>query len=282
MKFGTHVSIANGVFNAPDNAAAIGCEVFQMFTRSPRGGAAPELTPEIIKKFKDNCKKHGFKNYYTHAPYYINLASSNPKIYNSSIRIIREELERSSKLGVAGMMVHVGSAKDMDRKKALDKAVAGLKKILKGYRGSTQFLIEISAGSGNIIGDTFQEIAEMLKKLQTTSYKLQTNTGVCFDTAHAFASGYDIRTKAGVNKVFKEFDKKIGLKKLALLHGNDSKVDFNSHVDRHWHIGKGKIGMEGFRAIINHPKLKKIDMILETPDATKDKMNLKTVKTLRK
>lgn len=279
MKFGTHVSIAGGVFNAPDNAADLGCEVFQMFTRSPRGGAAPELTPEIIKQFNDNCKKHGFKNYYTHAPYYVNLASANPKIANSSIRIIREELERSSALGVKALMIHVGSAKDQDRKKALKKAIDGLTKILKGYDGSTQFLIEIAAGSGNVIGDTFEEIADMIKGVQP---KVKTRIGVCFDTAHAFASGYDLRTKAGVDKVFKQFDKTVGLKKLVLLHGNDSRVDFDSHVDRHWHIGKGKIGKEGFKTIINHPKLKKIDMILETPDATKDKMNLKTVKDFRK
>lgn len=282
MKFGTHVSIAGGVYNAPDNAATVGCEVFQMFTRSPRGGAAPELTPEIIKQFKDNCQKHGFTNYYVHAPYYVNLASANPKIANSSIQIIREELKRSSILGVKALMIHVGSAKDQDRKKALKKAIGGLTKILKGYSGSTQFLLEIAAGSGNVIGDTFEEIAEMINRLQATSYKLQAEIGVCFDTAHAFASGYDIRTQAGVNKVFNQFDRIIGLNKLILLHGNDSKVDFNSHVDRHWHIGKGKIGIEGFKAIVNHPKLKKIDMILETPDATKDKMNLKTVRGLKK
>ena len=282
MKFGTHVSIAGGAFNAPDNAAAVGCEVFQMFTRSPRGGSAPELTPEIIKQFKANCQKHGFKNYYVHAPYYVNLASGNPKIANSSVQIIREELKRSSTLGVKALMIHVGSARDQDRKKALKKAIDGLTKILKGYNGSTQFLLEIAAGSGNVIGDTFEEIAEMINRLQATSYKLKAEIGVCFDTAHAFASGYDIRTQAGVNKVFSQFDKIIGLKKLILLHGNDSKVDFDSHVDRHWHIGKGKIGIEGFKAIINHPKLKKIDMILETPDATKDKMNLKAVRGLQK
>ena|SRR3989344_3181340 len=279
MKFGTHVSIAGGIFNAPDNAAAIGCDTFQMFTRSPRGGAAPKLTPAIVKQFKNNCEKHGFKNYYVHAPYYVNLASINPRVAGDSIKIIREELERSSVLGVKALMIHIGSAKDQDRNKALDKAVAGLKKIVKSYKGSTQFLLEISAGSGNVIGNTFDEIAYLLKKVQpTTKHQI----GVCFDTAHAFASGYDIRTRNGVEKTFKEFDKKIGLKKLVLLHGNDSKVDFNSHVDRHWHIGLGKIGKAGFETIINHSKLKKIDMILETPDETMDKTNLKTVRGLQK
>ncbi len=281
MLFGHHVSIAGGVFNAPANAAEVGGEIFQMFTRSPRGGAAPKLTPEIVKLFKDNCQKFGFTDYYVHTPYYINLASSNPKIYFASIRIIREELERSSLLGVKAMMTHLGSSKDLGEKKSLAKVIAGLKKALTGYNGSTKFLIEISAGSGNIIGDTFEEVGEIIERLQAISYKLQAKIGVCFDTAHAFASGYDLRTAPAVNKIFREFDKKIGLDKLILFHGNDSKVDFNSRVDRHWHIGHGKIGLEGFRAIINHPKLKKVNMILETPDYAWDEKNLATVKSLR-
>ncbi|MAF13686.1 MAG: endonuclease [Parcubacteria group bacterium] len=279
MKFGTHVSIAGGVFNAPENAKQVGCETFQMFTRSPRGGAAPELTPEIVKQFKNNCQEHGFKNYYVHAPYYVNLASDNPKIAKSSIRIIREELERSSKLDVKALMIHVGSARDQDRDQALTKAITGITQILKGYTGSTQFLIEIAAGSGNVIGDTFEEVNQMISAVQP---KVKTPIGVCFDTAHAFASGYDLRTKKDVETTFEKFNKIVGLKKLVLIHGNDSKVDFDSHVDRHWHIGKGKIGTEGFKAIINHPKLRKIDMILETPDVDMDKKNLKTVRDMQK
>jgi len=279
MLFGTHVSIAGGVFNAPENAKQVSCEIFQMFTRSPRGGPAPTLTPEIVKQFKDTCQQYGLKNYYVHAPYYVNLASDNPKIAKSSVSIIREELERSSKLDVKALMIHVGSARDQERGQALAKAIAGLTQILKGYTGSTQFLIEIAAGSGNVIGDTFEEVNQMIKSVQP---KVKTPIGVCFDTAHAFASGYDLRTKKDVESTFKKFDRVVGLKKLVLIHGNDSKVDFDSHVDRHWHIGKGKIGAEGFKAIINHPKLKKIDMILETPDIEMDKKNLKTVRGMQK
>lgn len=279
MQFGTHVSIAGGVFNAPINAVTPGCETFQMFTRSPRGGAAQKLTPEIVKQFKKNCAQYKFKNYYVHAPYYVNLASKNPKIYTDSIKIIREELERSSVLDVKALMIHTGSAKDQDRNLALKKATAGIVKILTTYKGTTQFLIEIAAGSGNVIGDTFEEVAALIKKAQP---QVKSKIGVCFDTAHAFASGYDLRTKKNVNDVLKKFDTIIGLNKLVLIHGNDSKVDFNSHVDRHWHIGQGKIGLEGFRAIINHPKLKKLDMILETPEEEMDKKNLAVVRKLMK
>ena len=276
MLFGSHVSIAGGVFNAPDHAVAEGCEVFQIFTRSPRGGAAPKLTSDIVKQFKDNCQKHNFKNYYAHAPYYVNLASNQPATYHSSIKIIREELERSSLLGVEALMIHIGSAKDNPRKPALAKAIAGLKKILAGYTGSTQLLLEIAAGSGNVIGDSFDEIGEILKALKA-------KPGVCFDTCHAFASGYDLRTKAGVEKTLKEFDRKIGLDKLKLIHFNDSKKELGSHVDRHEHIGQGKIGLEGFKALINHPKLKKVNGILEThKDGNWPAKNLATLKGLRK
>ena len=278
MIFGHHVSIAGGVFNAPANAAAVGCEIFQIFTRSPRGGAAPKLTLEIVQLFKDNCAKFGFTDYYVHTPYYINLASGNPKIYEASSRIIREELERSSRLGVRAVMTHLGSAKDTTRPKAIAKTVTGLIKALTGYTGSAQFLIEIAAGAGNIMGDSFDEVGTIIKKVQP---KVKTTLGVCFDTAHAFASGYDLRTKAAVDQTLAAFDRQVGLNRLVLIHGNDSKVDFNSHVDRHWHIGHGQIGLEGFRAIINHPKLKKVNMILETPDYTWDKKNLATVKKLR-
>lgn len=278
MEFGHHVSIAGGVFNAPVNAAEVGGEIFQMFTRSPRGGVAPKLTSEIVKLFKDNCAKLGFTNYYVHTPYYINFASTNPKIYQSSIRIIREELERSSTLGVRAAMTHLGSSKDTTRAKAIEMVSAGLIKALAGYQGGTQFLIEIAAGSGNVMGDSFKEVASIIKKVQP---KVKTKIGVCFDTAHAFASGYDLRTEKVVKETFKQFDQTVGLDKLILIHGNDSKVNFNARVDRHWHIGKGEIGLAGFKAIINHPKLKRVNMILETPDADWDKTNLKTVKKIR-
>ena len=182
-------------------------------------------------------------------------------------------------------MTHIGSAKDLERAPAIKRVADALSKMLQGYKGSTQFLLELSAGTGNVVGDQFEEIAFLLKKLQATSYKLQAKTGVCLDTAHAFASGYDLRTAKAVTATFKKFDTVIGLDRLAVIHGNDSKVDINERRDRHWHIGRGKIGLEGFRAIINHPKLKKLDMILETPDdsdnGTWDKKNMATVKRLR-
>lgn len=274
MYLGAHVSIAGGIDNAPFNAAEAGCECFQMFTRSPRGGSAPKLTTILVKSFKDKCQEYNLKNYYIHAPYYINLASSDNKIRYGSIEIIRQELERGSKIGAKAIMTHIGSSKDLGKNQALKKVIVGVKKILTGYKGSTRFLLENSAGTGGtIIGGTFDEIGKIINSLK------KFDIGVCLDTCHAFVSGYDLRSKQEVKKILKEFDQQIGLSKLVLIHANDAKTDFNSHKDRHEHIGYGKIGKVGFSELLKHPKLKKVDFILETP---KDEIGIDDLKTLKK
>lgn len=277
MKIGAHVSIAGGVQNAPLNAAKAGCECFQMFTRSPHGGPAPKLDAKTVKEFKANCKKNKLSNYYVHTPYYINLASSNNRIKYGSISVIRDDLERGSLLGAKALMTHLGSSADLGPKEALKKVIEGVGKILKGYKGATQFLIEISAGSGNIIGDTFEEIGKIIYSLSPY------NIGVCFDTCHAFASGYDLRDKKSVYETLGKFDKLVGLKKMRLIHANDAINELGSHVDRHDHIGYGKIGKEGFYELMHFPALKEVDLILETPPGGgKDINDLKMLKELRK
>lgn len=292
MLIGAHVSIFNGVFNAPNNAAKIGGEVFQMFTRSPQGGPALELTDSIIKKFKAELKKYKLSEFYIHTPYYINLASSNNRIRYGSIGVIRDDLERGSKLGANYLMTHLGSSTDLGPKKAMEKVVEGIQEILDGYQGTTQFLIEMSAGAGNIIGDTFEEIQTILEAtsdMRPTSAKASAgmratsnapSIGVCFDTCHAFASGYDLRNTKAIKKTFDQFDKIIGLENLKLIHANDSKADLGSHIDRHEHIGQGKIGLEGFKAICSEPRLRDINLIIEIPRG-KDKENINILKRLR-
>lgn len=263
MLFGVHVSIAGGVQRAPANAKAIGCEVFQMFSRSPRGGPAPILTKEIIAAFQAEMKANNQAEAYIHTPYYINLASADPKIRNTSIRIIREELDRASILGVKYIMTHLGSAKGLERSAAIETVTAGVGKILDGYSGAALLLLENSAGSGDVVGNRFEELAAIIENIPVADRK---SLGVCFDTCHAFASGYDLRTAATVKETLGEFDRIIGLKYLKMIHANDSKTDFGKRVDRHEHIGQGKIGLTGFRALISEPRLKDINMIAETPD----------------
>lgn len=273
MLFGVHVSIAGGIENAPENAAETGCDVFQMFSRSPRGGQ-PMYTAVSFPKFKANMKKFKQKECYIHTPYYINLASANNRIRYGSISAIHAELDVGSKINARHVMTHLGSAKDFPQKEAMKLVIDGINKIFENYHGTTELLLEISAGSGQIIGDTFEELGEVLKKIKNK------NVGVCFDTCHAFASGYDLRTKKSIDATLADFDKHIGLDKLKLLHLNDSMVDFNSKKDRHADIGKGKLGEEAIKLIINHPKLKNLNAILETPGEDPDyKTSLKLLRS---
>lgn len=281
MLLGAHVSIAGGMDKAPARAAAWGCEVFQTFSRSPQGGPAPKLTPEIVANFKAEMKKFDLKEHFIHAPYYINFASANPRIQKSTPHIIREELERGTLLGSKYVVTHLGSAKEVTEQEGLDLTVNGVVQILQGYTGTTQLLLEIAAGSGATIGDTFEELAYIIENAEK---KLgQKNVvNVCLDTQHAFASGYDLRTSEAVADTIKTIKNTIGLKRLKLSHINDSKVDFGAHVDRHANIGEGKMGVGAFKALLGNSDLSKINWILETPHETDGAAIIKDLKTLKK
>jgi deoxyribonuclease-4 len=275
-KIGAHVSIAGGVFNAPLRAQEEGCETFQCFTRSPQGGPAPELTDETVSLFRRNMEAAGMDRFVIHAPYYINLASLNGRILHSSIAVIRQELERGTVLGGQYVMFHPGSYKDQTPEEATAKVQNSLEQILEGYEGTCKLLIEISAGSGNVLGDTFTEVADMMKTIVGYSGF----GGVCFDTCHAFASGYDFRTSEKAAGVLREFDKTIGLKWLKLTHVNDSKADLGGHKDRHEHIGLGHIGTAGLSALLKTEPFSHIDWILETPGEGRD-ADISALKNIR-
>jgi len=272
MNIGCHVSIAGGIQNAPKNGYDLGCEAIQIFTRPPQGGKAPELIHELIHEFKLQTKNYKLKAVYIHTPYYINLASSNNRIRYGSSKAIRDELERGSLIGAKYIMTHLGTAKDLGQKEAIKKTVEMLKKTLEGYSGTTKLLLENSAGAGEIIGDDLKELAEIIKGVNNTSV-----AGICLDTQHSFASGYNW---TDFEKTLKKIDKEIGLEKIKLIHANDSQTDCGSNKDRHEHIGKGKIGMEGFKNILAFAKKNDIDMLCETewPGVEKD---IKLLKKLR-
>ncbi len=269
-RVGCHVSIAGGVDKAPERARELGCDVMQIFTRSPQGGKSPELDEATIKNFKEGMKKNGIEAVYIHTPYYINLASANNRIRYGSIKAIREELERASALGAKFVMTHLGSAKELGEKEAFKKTVEGLKKVLDGYKGSAKLLIENSAGAGKIIGADFEEIGRIMKAVKSPRL-----TGICLDTQHSFASGYDWKNDFAKN--MKILDKHIGLKNVKLIHANDSLTEAGSRKDRHSHIGEGKIGIETFKKFATFAKKNNIDMIVETaaPGVLKDMEILK-------
>lgn len=275
---GAHVSVAGGFWHAPANAHKLGCETFQIFSRSPHGGPAAEINDEVKEKFWAEMKKYKLSSFVIHAPYFINLGSATPRILNGSVGIIKNELERGTALGADYLMFHPGSFKDLGEKKGMKQAKEALHKILDGYQGTTKLLIEISAGAGSIIGDTFEELNELIDTVK----RQKGFGGICFDTQHAFGSGYDLRTPEAVEQTMKSFDKIIGLKYLRMMHANDSKVDLGSHKDRHEHIGEGQIGETGFGAILQFLQKKKlaIPLILETQH---DKVvtDIKLLKALR-
>lgn len=259
MKFGAHVSIAGGIDKAPLRAYKLGCECFQFFSRSPRGGRPPDLTDELVEAFFDECVKYKIKEYYIHTPYYINLCSEKKDLRDSSINIVKLELERGSKLGVKYIMTHLGSAKEAGRKQSISLIIESLKRILDKTNFSTVLLLENTAGQGATIGDSFEELGQILDSLKAY------NIGICLDTAHLFAAGYDIRTDKNFQAIIDKISKTIGIESVKLFHGNDSKVGLGERKDRHEHIGKGKIGIEGFRNIIKSSVFENINMIVETP-----------------
>lgn len=283
FKIGCHVSAAGGVYNAPKNAAALECESFQIFTRPPMGGKAPELTPDIISQFKSEMEKYKLDTFVVHCPYFVNFGSKEKRIYHGSISVVSDELKRANALGAKYVMTHLGSAKDLGEANAYEQAKKGLEEVLKKYEGSTQFLLEIAAGAGSVIGSTFEQLADLMKPL----IKFKTFGGICFDTQHAFSSGYDIRDKKSVEATFKQFDKIIGLKWLKMSHINDSKIDLGGRKDRHEHIGDGKIGEPGFAALLQYLNSKFIihnstpfPLILET-EHDKVETDIEILKKLR-
>ncbi|MDB4939954.1 MAG: putative endonuclease 4 [Candidatus Doudnabacteria bacterium] len=283
MKIGCHVSIAGGIENAAGRAAEFGCETFQIFTRSPQGGKAPDIKESTIQNLKEEMQKHDISEFVVHAPYFINFGSIKKNIFYGSVAVVRDELERSSQLGARFLMTHLGTFKEIGEEKGMEQVIDGLQKVLKDYDGSTEFLLEIAAGAGEVIGDTFDELGRLSAELK----KMKGFGGICLDTQHAFSSGYDLRTAPTIKKVFKDFDTKIGMEYLRMSHINDSKVELGGKKDRHDHIGEGHIGKTGFKEFLSfwqaHEKKTKDEkpLILET-EHDKVMEDIKQLKAIRK
>jgi len=273
MNIGCHVSIAKGIFQAPKRAADLGCECMQIFTRSPQGGKAPKLTKEVVKKFKSQIKECKIKTTVVHTPYYINFASANNRIRYGSVNVVRDELERASLIDAEYVMTHLGTAKDLGRKEALKKTIEILGKSLKGYSGKTKLLLENSAGAGEIIGDDLKELGNIIKKTKSNAI-----AGICLDTQHSFASGYDWDD---FENTLKRIDKELGLKNIKLFHINNSETELGSKKDRHAHLDNGKISLKSFQKIIHFAQKNDIDVILETKHDQVEE-DIKILKDFRK
>ncbi len=278
MRVGVHTSIAGGVTNAIHHAVKIGCNTFQMFSANPRGWRALEPAPADCEEFRTARAASGLAPAVIHDNYLINLASGDVRIHQGSVVAFRKELQRAVSLGADFLVTHPGSAKGGTPAQAIQNCIAGLREAAAGLNlDGLTILIENTAGQGSAIGRTFEEVAAII-----AGARAGLPMGACIDTAHCFAAGYALHTPRGLAEMLKKLDQTIGIKNVRVIHLNDSKTEFDSRVDRHEHIGKGKIGAEAFRRILSHPKLRKLPFICETPvdKPGDDKRNLAVVRRL--
>ncbi len=279
MLIGAHVSIAGGVSKAPMRAKRIGCETMQIFTKNQMQWKIPELSVEEISKFTLNILKTGIIPGTVHSSYLVNLASPTKETYLRSIENLSVDLERTEKLGIKYLVFHPGAHKGKGEEFALKRIIGSIDKIFsKTNAKKAMLLLETTAGEGTNIGYKFEHVDYIIQHI-----KKPERVGVCIDTCHIFAAGYDIRTRKSYEKIKKEIQSYFGLKAIKAFHLNDSKKDLGSHMDRHEEIGKGKIGLKAFDLLINDENFKNVFGILETPGGEEGyKRNIETLKKLRK
>ena len=279
MLLGIHVSGINKIYEALDRAAELGCNTMQAFSRNPQRWREDFLTPQEIGEFNRRQEILKIKPVFIHIPYLINLASPNPKLYNVSIEAYIEDILEAHTIKADYIVTHMGSHKETTEAAGLKRLTAALNTILdKTKAAKVGILLENTTGSGSWLGYKFTHQRIVLQGLENKE-----RVGMCLDTAHAYLAGYDIATKEGLEAMLGEIDQTVGISLIKLIHLNDAKDKLGSKYDRHEHIGKGHIGVEGMKRIINHPKLKNIPFILETPKKIEgeEAMNLNTVRKLR-
>jgi len=277
-RIGAHVSIAGSLDKAVDRAVERGCTTFQIFTRTPRAWKYKEIPEETATRFVEKSQQADQHPIVAHMPYLPNFASSNSETYQKSLDTLSAELNRCEQLNIPYLVAHLGSHVGVGLEIGLEKILEAVDYSLTQVENNVMLLFENTAGTKNSMGSSFEHIQMIIEGLT----QHETRIGVCFDTAHGFASGYDLRTKRAVNKTLKKFDKIIGLKKLKVIHANDTKGDLNSRIDRHEHIGLGKIGEKGFKALLTHSYLRELPFILETPidERRRDHENIRKLREL--
>jgi deoxyribonuclease-4 len=273
------MSIGGGVHRAIDRACSVQCTAMQIFVKNNMQWFARPLRREEIRAFLEHRQRRELASVFAHANYLINLAATNPQFHANSLRALSEELVRAEQLGLPFLVLHPGAHLGVGEEAGLEKVVQSIDQIFAGLpRVKTRIALETTAGQGSSLGHTFEHLAHIIANVREPE-----RLCVCLDTAHVFAAGHDLASVSGTRKMFREFDRKIGLQHLAALHLNDSKTGCGSRVDRHEHIGQGRIGLEAFRYIMCEPRLRKIPKVLETPkgkELREDKENLRTLRAL--
>jgi deoxyribonuclease-4 len=291
LRFGVHTSIAGGLRNSVKQAVETGCDGFQIFARNPRGWSERHLTPEEIEGFKDAREQAGLWPLAIHSVYLINLAAQDEMMLRRSRDSFRQEIIRGLEIGADYLVVHPGNPKTASADAGVQTAIESIREAAQGLnlrgadakpsrdglKNGLTILIENTAGQGSSIGCSFEQVADIVAALED-----ELPIGVCLDTAHTYASGYDISSREGFKKTVGEIERSFGFDKIKLIHCNDSKVPLGSRVDRHQHIGLGHIGMEAFHRLTHHAKFRRVPFILETPqdEIRCDKDNLAVMREL--
>jgi deoxyribonuclease IV len=278
MQIGCHVSISGSIDHAIDNAIERECSAFQIFTRSPRSWHVKELTPENIKNFKKKLEDSKIDRFATtaHMPYLPNLSSPTQDAYLKSIDAMKKEVKRCGELGIPYLVTHLGSHMGTGEKEGMQRLQKALVEASK-VKNDVKILLENTAGQKNSVGSDFDQLASIFFSLKPSN-----RFGICIDTCHAFAAGYNLKTGKDVKVTFEKFDEAIGFEHLKILHLNDSKGKIGCKLDRHYHLGLGQIGEEGIGKVIRLMNSKKIPMVLETPidDIRDDFENIRKAKEL--
>ena len=270
---GVHTSIAGGVSRSIERAAQLGCNTIQIFSHSPRQWKKTRIPAAEVNQFAELRQKYKIRPVFVHASYLINLASLSSVVVKKSIDLLSYEMANADLIGAEYVVLHTGSASGEDEKRAREKAAKALQRSIN-EKGKASIILENTAGQRGDITSSIHALADIMDICNSDRI-----AGICIDTCHAFASGYNIAAREGLNTLVNEIKKYIGIDKLKLIHLNDSKKPLESGVDRHEHIGRGSIGIEGFRNILSDRRIKNVPIILETPkdDEDDDRKNLETV-----
>jgi deoxyribonuclease-4 len=273
------MSIGGGVHTAIERACSIGCTAMQIFVKNNMQWFARPLTRPEIGAFLKHTQRRELLSVFAHANYLINLAATNPQFHANSLRALSEELIRADQLKLPFLVLHPGAHLGAGEEAGLERIIESIDRVLSGIpKIKTRIALETTAGQGSCLGSKFEHLAYIISRVREPQ-----RLCICLDTAHIFAAGYDIGSEEGIRKTFREFDRVVGRHRLAAIHVNDSKTVRGSRVDRHEHVGKGKIGLEAFRFIMRDRHFRKIPKVLETPkgkDLREDVENLKTLRIL--
>jgi len=279
LRLGAHMSIAGGPANALRRGHSIGCDAIQMFTRNANQWRARDLTEEEIAEFRRVRAETGITPVVAHSSYLINLATPEDALWTKSLDALLDEMDRCQQLGIHDYVLHPGSHVGSGEAAGLERVLQALDLTCEVTTGSPVCIaLEITAGQGSNLGCRFEHLAWLLERAAAPE-----RLGVCFDTAHAFAAGYDLRDEESYRVTWQEFDDVIGLDQLRVIHLNDSKRELGSRVDRHEQIGEGSLGVEAFRLLVNDPALRRAPMLLETPkgeELLEDIVNLTVLRSL--